>query len=176
MSLTSGGSSANLPEGWVTRWGWPIGGNTGAIWVGREPASDKDIQRIGQAGFSYDGLSLVGVLDEDWDATQYLELDREELEDPWEKLSCPGGLGSHTYQFQHIPEGIDKCMPPRKWVFYMTEEGLRAKRSQGREYCHKVDLGQGQGHWQWHLGPRPGSEAEGKEFYWDPTTKLHRVA
>ncbi|MEO0437892.1 MAG: hypothetical protein AAF098_13385 [Pseudomonadota bacterium] len=170
MSLTTGGKEADLPAGWIVPWGYPGTGNKGALWVGATPPSPDEVKALTALEWAYDELTLVGTHNTDWNARQYLGLDRESLADPWSQVKCPGGLGSHTYQFQFMPEGVDACIAPSKWITVNGE----MKRSQGGEYVHKVDLGQGSR--EYHEGGRSGSPAEGKEFYWDAEAKLHRVA
>lgn len=169
MELSTGGATASLPPGWQAPNGWPLTGNNGAIWRGLDAATEDDVKAVNSLGWSVDQLSLVGVYSRDWNAMQYEYIDRELLVEPWESFPCPGGLGSHAYQFQFMPEGIDQCVPPRVWIY--TDGGNSAHRSQGGEHVHVVD--RGAGHMEYHLGARPGSEAEGFDVQWDRNLRLH---
>lgn len=188
--LVAGGPSANLPTGWAEPWGYPV--NKVFIWVGEDPATQADIARLQKKvpGAKYDDLSLVGTHDRAWNAAQYVKKygDREELvkdgklNDPWETLPVPGGLGSWEYQSQHLPEGIDRVCAPRKWLWYddpyMASLPAGSKntliRSKGGEPVHMVDKGQGA--IDQYFGGRPGSAAEGVvELEWDTATYTHKV-
>jgi hypothetical protein len=160
MALTTGGPKAQLPENWKAPHGFTGKNKVNAMWVGEKAATKEDEKAVEMLGWSVDELTLVGTLDRSWTAKQYLD-EEDDLQGPWDFHPREGGEGSLTYQLQHVPEGVDRFAEPRWWI-HADGKAVRAK---GGEPVHKVVVGKG--HWEWHAGARPGSEAEDKQFVWD---------
>jgi len=161
--VPGGDTNTGLPEGWIAPWGWPRGGNVGAIWVMPEAATPEDVAGAEKAGWTIDKRSVVGTYSKLWGASQYDET-RMELAKlpPCETIGKPGGDGSWTYKSQHLPDEVERVMCEGKWIHNLNGDYVR---SSGGEPAKKRDMGHG--YWEW--------EQIDIDIQWDSDLRLWRT-
>ena len=165
--LTTGGPTDLM-------WSYPSpasdGTTEGFVWFGYEAATKEDQQawcdflNNEKAGggdhtienTAWDEASMVGRYHPDWTSNFYSKASGGDK---------PGGLGSHTYETQHVGAGVQFAKAP---IWHYTAEGEFVKEipADAGAY-HPVDVGGGYS--DNHAGPAPDSDAAvylGDSFYY----------
>ena len=131
--LTTGGSNASLPPGWVAPHGFPM--NKKMLWIGKKPATSANIDALVAAGDDYmaEMSTVCGILDPEWTAPQY---DTPDEMESWDTFPMYGGKFSANYKFQHLPAHVVTAHP-RWWIH---QDG-KATRAVGGEPVKRDDNG-----------------------------------
>ena len=151
--------------------------NGGMVWFGYEQCTTKDQQdwvdflntdggnrTIDDVKWDYD--SFVGRFHKDWTSLHYTHSTGG---------SKPGGLGSHTYETQHVGAGVQFAKAP---IWHYTAEGALVKElPENAGAYHSVDVGGGYS--DNHAGPAPDSPAAeylgGGDYYFNESDGWYEV-
>jgi len=145
-------SESNLNKSHLT-WSYPggPGDGDGMVWYGLERATLDDIQEIKDFRESddtgIDKMSLCGRYDRNWNSASYASMD---MRNP------NGGLGSVTYEHQHINHDQVQFAKEPRWHYNADGEFVKEVPADCGAY-HRVDLGEG--YYDYYSGPEPESPA-----------------
>ena len=149
----------------------------GMVWFGYEECTKEDQQdwvdfvNSGKGSmtiddFEWDYASFVGRYHPDWTSHHYSNTSGGDK---------PGGLGSFTYETQHVGAGVQFAKAP---IWHYTAEGEYVKEfpADAGAY-HSVDVGGGYS--DNHAGPAPDSDAAAylgdSHYYFDETDCWYEV-